>query len=240
MSDLSQVTGIFETLRYKEGVIEYLDRHLERLRRSCLMLGWQYPSCDYGQIIRETLKREELIGDLSRIRIVVTHGDVHIDVRRYSPLPRECYTQGAKLQRAHHPEFSPCARLKLRDRPKYDEALGKAEEEGYHESLLCHEGMILEGTTTNLIISHQGKYFIPPREDFRLPGVMERVVIEALGTDVIETPLRWPLASDSRIYLTSSLKGIVPVESIDGDLYPVDREDQLFQLISRFWPVNRR
>src|SRR5438270_6217299 len=71
---LLHAAGVFTTMRSYAGAVFRLDKHLERLRRSCeaLFIPLQYKDEQLTEATDELLRRNEL-GD-ARLRLTVTRG----------------------------------------------------------------------------------------------------------------------------------------------------------------------
>ena len=92
--------------------------------------------------------------------------------------------------------------------------------------LVDDDGRIFEGATSNIFLVRGGGLVTPPAEGDILPGVLRAKVEElatAAGIPVVEACARVAdLRPDDGMLLTSSVRGIVPVESVDGVQLQVD------------------
>ena len=71
-------------------------------------------------------------------------------------------------------------RHKTSDRGFYEEALAAAKSEGAQEALLVHpDGLVTEGSFTNIFVERDGILLTPPASLGLLPGVLRRSLIEA-------------------------------------------------------------
>ena len=81
------------------------------------------------------------------------------------------------------------------------------------------EGMVTEGTTSNVFIVRNVSLLTPPVKSL-LPGVTRRLIIAAAVTDglrVIEKPLRTEdLLEADEAFLTASLAEVVPIIAVDA------------------------
>ncbi len=86
--------------------------------------------------------------------------------------------------------------------------------------LVDDDGHIFEGSTSNMLLVRGGGLVTPPAEGAILPGVLRAKVAELAGThDIpfVEALVRVPdLRPDDGMLLTSSVRGIVAVASVDG------------------------
>ncbi len=90
-----------------------------------------------------------------------------------------------------------------------------------HEAILVGQfGEIVEGASSNLFVVRRGNLLTPPRESGILEGITRATVIEIaldMGIEVSETTL-FPsdLYAADEVFITSSIREIVPVTTVDG------------------------
>jgi branched-chain amino acid aminotransferase len=88
------------------------------------------------------------------------------------------------------------------------------------------EGRMFEGATSNIFLARGGGLVTTPAEGAILPGVMRAAlerVAETSGIAVIEAYGRVAdLRGDDAMFLTSSVRGIVPVSAVDDRPLRVD------------------
>jgi len=100
-------------------------------------------------------------------------------------------------------------------------ALREAREGGADEALVVNrDGMVVEGPTSNLFVVRRGELWTPPLEIGILAGITRSLVIELArgrGLSVRERALPpAQVAAADEVFLTSSIREIVPVVEIDG------------------------
>lgn len=230
--------GVFETIRYRWGMSEFLEEHLARLQQGCDALHFPFPDTNVRQDISAAVDAHGLANNTCRVRLFITADGLSITVESYEPLSQKKYSDGIRLITEPHPDPTQGARIKRIDRKGYQEALKRAQAKGYDECLFADRGGILECSTANVIVSDRGKYLVPKVGSSRLHGVMEQAVLNALTTPTQESELTLPLPKTAKLYITSSMRGIVPVREIGGTTLAIDRDDPLFLLIPRFWPYS--
>jgi len=100
-------------------------------------------------------------------------------------------------------------------------ALAEARATGAHEAIMCdREGFLAEGSSSNLFFRFQGQWQTPSLEVGLLAGITRRRVLllaESLGIPVCEG--HFPpenLLEASEAFLTSSVRGILPISSVSG------------------------
>jgi D-alanine transaminase len=88
------------------------------------------------------------------------------------------------------------------------------------EAILIRDGMVTEGTATNVFVVEDEVVRTPPKSTQILGGVTRELVIElarAAGIDCREEPLgEAQLRAAREIWLSSSTKEVAPVVQLDG------------------------
>ncbi len=88
------------------------------------------------------------------------------------------------------------------------------------EALLVRNGLVIEGSASNVFVVRDGAILTPPKGEQMLPGITRDLVLELAEqhalpcheTDISEDTLR----QAEEIWVTSSTREIVPVTSLDG------------------------
>jgi branched-subunit amino acid aminotransferase/4-amino-4-deoxychorismate lyase len=215
--------GLFETLRTWNGHTPLLERHRARLTQSASTLGLRVDPerLPDESAVRELLRAEEMRGDVG-LRITLTGGT---SASAYSciwmrtiPLPKQ-KGAGYGLGPTFEVTFDdPLLRHKTlnywRRRIAYDNAV----EQGFDEVLsTTADGIIWEGSRTNLFLVVNGGLVTPPMNGPILPGIMRAVVLERARSAAIPVKESHVTHSDfessnlSELFLTNALRGIIPV-----------------------------
>lgn len=225
--------GAFDFLRTYGGRPFRLHQNIARLRRSADLIGLSYPWTDdeISAIVHETLEHNRHASTEFNIRIVVTGGSSPDNITpqgqprllvMVTPLhktPDWWYTQGTKcitvsMERILHGAKS----------INYIPAImaqRMAREQGAIEALyLTRDGLVTEGTTTNLFVLY-GDRLVTPKMDV-LPGITRSVVLELTRPhyDVVERDLPYDeLLFADEVFITAANKQIVPVVQIDETVF---------------------
>lgn len=230
--------SVFEVMR-TYGRVPFGEReHLDRLARSCERMGFALPAPIevFSAEIRDAIARSS--EPECYVRVVVTRGrgPLHIDPSHardpvrvviaapLPPLPEGLYERGVAIVtvRAHRAtDHTPAAGAKVSAYVGNLLALSAARARGGYEALMVGEGgEITEGNSSNVFAIRAGTLRTPPVSTGILPGITRAFVIRvaaALGIPVREEIL---FASDleraDEAFLTSSLREIVPIVSVDG------------------------
>jgi branched-chain amino acid aminotransferase len=99
-------------------------------------------------------------------------------------------------------------------------ALGVAREQGAHEAILLdHDDRVTEGASSNLFVVQDGQLLTPPVSAGILEGITRHKVCALAaqaGFPVTERPIhRRELRQADEIFLTSTLREILPVQRVD-------------------------
>ena len=173
--------GAFETLKVVDGLPFAFGRHLRRLGRSLGVLGLQVPS---GARVREAVGRTlDVIGPvpLARLRITVTGGPGPLGSDRGSAVPTLIVAASvgapwpAEVAVATVPwtrnERSAVAGVKTTSYAENVMALREAHSRGAHEALFANtQGMLCEGTGSNVLVGIDGVLVTPPLSSGCLAG----------------------------------------------------------------------
>ena len=176
------------------------------------------------------------------MRIVVTRGagEVMLDpaaadqprliviVRAVNPPPPEAYRDGVEVAIVGRTRFSPSMQTATVDpQVKSGNYLGsviamfEARKRDAYEAILCDNvGRITEGSSSNFFIVNGNRVSTPPVSVGLLEGITRKKVIELLRREnigIAEQPL-WPidLQQADEAFLTSSVRGVVPIARVDG------------------------
>lgn len=168
---------LIETMAFDpaEG-IALLERHLERIKQSALALGFAFDR----HAVRNAI--HALCFDLdapAKVRLVVARSGAH--ALEAAPMPAS-FSGPAICAVLSLPVSESDWRLrhKTSDRGFYEAALKAARRAGAQEALLRRDdGLLTEGSFTNLFVEKDGVLVTPRSEHGLLPGVLRASLIEA-------------------------------------------------------------
>ncbi len=117
-------------------------------------------------------------------------------------------------------EGSPLSQIKCGNYGENILALREAMDKGANDAIMLNnKGRIACATTSNIFIVQDGKLVTPPLSEGAQNGITRKLVLERLNG--LEKPLTpEDLHNAEGIYLTNSLRGVVPVISLDGQPLP--------------------
>jgi 4-amino-4-deoxychorismate lyase len=235
--------GLFETIRAVDGAVPLWDRHMARLSDGCRRLG--LPAPDAGVLSRESARVIEGIPD-AVVKIIATRGRGErgyappgsIRVTRIvaafpsPPLPSDWYRGGIRVR---------CCELRLAAQPllagikhlnRLEQVLARAEwsDAAVVEGLLFDQaGNLVSATAANVFVGIDGGLLTPPIDQCGVAGVLRGALLDALSGVQVRTIMKEDLMRADEMFLTSSVRGVLPVRALDGRTMPVGRHARLAQ-----------
>lgn len=235
--------GLFETIRFVAGKAPLWARHMRRLTHGCERLRLPSPDPD-----RLRCEAQRVCGGMAHavVRITLTRG---IGERGYAmpatprctrivaafPMPSMAaatYVDGIRLhlcdtRLAEQPMLAGIKHLN-----RLEQVLARAEwsDPAIAEGLLCDmHGRAISAVSANLFAVVDGVPVTPSLERCGVAGVARAEVLDVLPqTQVRDLPLDDCLRA-SELFLTSSVRGILPVQAVGDNVYgpgPVTRAMQ--------------
>ena len=236
--------GLFETLLVLDGHVPLWERHMARLALGCDRLGLPAPD---PELLAAELAR--VAGGLARaaVRITLTRGS---GLRGYAPpvppaptrivaafplLPPAAHVQGDGIRvRLCELRLAPQPRLAgIKHLNRLEQVLARAEwdDPAIGEGLLLDtEGHLVSATAANLFLVRGGTLLTPALDQCGVAGVARAEVI-ATRPDCLTCQLDPDdLMHADEVFLTSSLRGIVPVTQLAGRSWPVGPTTRALQV----------
>jgi len=219
--------GLFETLRTQNGRAPLLDRHLARMERSARELGLPFDPVvkPDAKAVLNLVEAEGLGGDVL-VRITLTGGLAETSGAtlwmRVAPLPPPARPGGIVVavgpwRVLRDDRF---ARFKSLNYWSRRAAFETARRLGFDEVLsLTDDGCVWEGSRTNLFAVRGATLITPSLDGPLVPGIMRGLVLElarglSLSVDEAKELRRDDLAGADEVFLTNSVRGIVPVTRV--------------------------
>jgi branched-chain amino acid aminotransferase len=230
--------SVFETLRTYSGKPFALAEHVERLRRSAEQVLIELPITP-AQISSEVTRAVELSGfPESYVRVMLTRGQgaLGLDPRAavrplrvlivapLSPPPLSDYRNGISVitfQTSRVQDDTPAAGAKIGNYLVAVLAHKQAAEVGAKEALVKNvAGEVVEGATSNVFWFEGGKLWTPPVSAGILAGITRHHILEAARDLNLPVEMRVPkveeLVDSEGVFISSSIREMLPVVSIDG------------------------
>jgi branched-chain amino acid aminotransferase len=230
--------SVYETMRTSGGEPVELTRHLARLHRSAAGIGLSLPFSDTA--IAEAIHATHAAAgnDESYVRVIVTRGagPIMLDPRKSEsptlvvlvqplvlPTP-EAYEKGISVvvvgtMKTLGGMLDPS--IKTGNYLGSILATRRAIEAGGDDAILCNaEGEVVEGATSNIFFVKGGQLATPPLDAGLLAGITREVVCRLageIGHPIVQLRVHPDdLRAADEMFLTSSVRGIMPVTTVDG------------------------
>jgi branched-subunit amino acid aminotransferase/4-amino-4-deoxychorismate lyase len=220
------VSGLFETLRVREGRIPFLAEHLARLGAGLWRLGLEAAPPGLDHRLRSLADAGESV-----LRVTIDAAGERIETRAVPPEgPLSVVTSAT----AHRPYP-----LKSTERTVFEEARAAAEARGAAEALLLTaDGFLAEGTISSLFFWSDELLCTPDLGLGILPGVgRARVMALARGAGIPVAEGRFAPAAlaEGRAtpFLVNAVRGVIAVSSLDGA--PLREDPRTTALAAGFW-----
>ena len=233
--------GVFDTMSAPKGVPFLFDEHMARLfdNMKKLEITLPYASKDLHGMISKLLDENGLAGTDSYVRTTVTRGinaggmfypsttpTLVIIADRVPDNLDDVRDKGVTCIVSEVPKIvaSPLNEIKSLNFMWSILGMKAAHEAGADECIFFNsDGLLAECCTSNIYIIKDKVILTPPESAGLLPGVTRDYLIALLGKSGITVQkrdiTRDELLSADEVFLTSSLRGVVPVSSIEGKSY---------------------
>lgn len=243
--------GLFETMAFRAGTLEFIDAHIARLIDGCRRLNIEFAQAEKLtnelHIVCQSLTDTDAI-----IKVIITRGSggrgylatSGVEPTRIIstyPLPNYPihYSQaGVKVRLCTHTLSENPALAGIKHLNRLDQVLARNE---WHDSdiaegiMLDYAGNVIEGTMSNVFIVKAGKLFTPILDKSGVAGVMRAQIIllaDLLNIPVVEARVHIDdfMAADE-IFISNSVIGIWPVSEMDNTVYPTGPITQNLQYV---------
>jgi branched-chain amino acid aminotransferase len=222
--------GCFEVLRTWDGVARDIEAHLDRLFETARFLSLK--TIERAKLTEAIYRTIQAAGPgEQRIRILLTRGEGSLWQRLgelgpgraiviVEPLPLQPFELSIAVVEWPLPDREQRGHKTL---AYLDAVIARelARVAGADEAIrLDGAGHVVEGATSNVFTINHGVVATPPTDRGALPGIVRGRVLALCARDGIATRVRDLSLRDLRtadeVFVTSSLRGVVPVTRIDN------------------------
>jgi branched-subunit amino acid aminotransferase/4-amino-4-deoxychorismate lyase len=233
--------GVYEAIRVSNGVVYFLDHHIERLLGSALIISLEHDFS--GEKIKNAIL--ELVAKTEvatyNLKVLLIGGpkkeDAFLSILCFNPFfpDKKMYRDGVELSVTYYERLYPHAKTlnMLQSYLSYRDARAKG---CYDSALINRRGCITEGTRTN-IFAIKDDILYTPNESEILLGVTRKAVLHVAmknGFRVEEKDLRLEdLQNFQGVFLTSTSSKIVPIRKI-GEIICPPTPESLKRLMKLF------
>lgn len=214
--------GVFETISIRNGQLEYLDAHMERLVQSVESLNLPYDVSQeiIGKQLNDYCKEHHLTEGVIKLLIGDTTPNETI-THRPNPYIREHYNKGFTLSISDIRRHSSNPLWQHKTTNYWLNIMVKNLAEPNEEILFLNENSeITEGTLSNVFIVNNNIIKTPCLSCGLLPGIMRQQVLETCKQLNIEVRTGHLTTEDlleaDSIFITNSIMGIMPITKFIG------------------------
>lgn len=221
--------GVYETMKVRNGVLYFVDTHIDRLFHSatCIELSHPFTKKQIVTFIQNLLS--ELSEESLNLKILLMGGQNPKEATLYVfPLApffpkRTWYRDGVSVCSFVYERWMPQAKS-LNMLPSYY-YFTHAKKEGHYDALFVDNDLnIREGTRTNFYVMKGKKIYSPPKE-LVLEGVTMMTLEKAIHNSDFSIEYKQiaytSLSSYDGAFLSSTSTKIIPISSIDGNPMPI-------------------
>lgn len=230
---LSYGDGLFETIRFEGSKAPLWTRHMDRLALGCKRLRLPVPDAamlwQEAQQVRAALPRCVLritltrgVGERGYVQPAIIEPTRIVAAFPMPLLPASLYVDGMRLHRC---------RTALADQPllagikhlnRLEQVLARAEwnDPAIGEGLVCdRHGNVISATAANLFAVVDGALVTPALDRCGVAGVARAAMLDAFPhCQVRDLPIEEALRA-AELFLSSSIRGILPVQSVGDTVY---------------------
>ena len=226
--------GVYEVVRYYQGRPFQLEAHLQRLQRSAQGACLPLPKAvaELPAIIACLLAENNLQD--TNIYIECTRGTAHPRTHAFPAephptllvmpqpihsLPAEARTRGVSAITVPDLRWQRCDIKSIMLLPNVM-AKTQARERGAFEAILVRDGIVTEGSSTNIFAVLDGVLATHPANHHILGGITRQIVLQLAA--VLRIPVREePFTVEQmyhaqEVFLTSTTSEVLPITQIDG------------------------
>ena len=244
--------GLFESMRMKGHEVIAIQQHLNRFTEACSFLDIEQPHnfslVDEAAKLWEMAKRP--ISARLRLQVWRTGGTFYraedqgtLRILELHPLAEAVYPGGPAVPMlglfdGQPVNPAPLGNFKTSSCLPSILAANWAKHHGFDDALLLdHAGNLAEATSSNFFAVLEGQILTPDLKQGGLHGVMRQTVIDlaqALGHKVTVGPISPDLLFNvSELFLTNSVRGVVPVHSYCGKSLHTTVANKLLTALNR-------
>ncbi len=229
--------GIYEVVPVFEGRLFLPHQHLTRLEKSAegIQLALPFTVEEFLPICQQLLQHNAHQGDTQMVYIEVTRGAAPVREHTFpADVPPTVFAQCTPVKAASVAELSKGSSATtvqdIRWSWCYIKAITllpnvmfaeRAKAAGSREAIILRDGMALEGASSNLFIVEDGVIITPPVNHQILPGITRDLVLQLAAKHQVpykeEAIPEVRLRHADEIWMTGSIKEILPVTYLDGE-----------------------
>lgn len=226
--------GVYEVVRIVKGRLHRMQEHLDRMADGLESLQIELEDVGIFNEIAERLMKENDLGQDATIYMQVTRGaaprrhafpepgtkpSVFALARPYTPHPESLFENGVGVVTTSDIRWARCDIKSIALLPNVL-ANQKAKAAGAQETIFIRDGVLLEGSQSNLFGVRDGTLITYPASNYILAGITRAEVIDLARE--LEIPVKeGPLYAEEfdkfdELFLTGTTTEVMPIVTVDG------------------------
>jgi D-alanine transaminase len=221
-------------VRIYNGRLFHFDAHMQRLRSGLAALRIDAAAADgLGDVAARLIADNAVTGD-GTLYIQVTRGvaprkhafpaggvkpSVYSFAKPFNNYPAAHFEEGVAAITVPDTRWSRCDIKSIALLPNVL-ANQQAHEAGAFEALFVKDGIVIEGSHSNLFAVLDGTLITYPSSNYILTGITRNLVLQLareLGIPAVEAPLYWEqLGTVEEMFLSGTTTEITPLATVDG------------------------
>jgi branched-subunit amino acid aminotransferase/4-amino-4-deoxychorismate lyase len=221
----------FESILYIGDRFPFLNLHLERILELAHVLHIEFTI----KLDELDIRLREAIHDSSerkfRLKFKIHEDNLHIDTIESQLTHPYSFQNYPSISLVIYPHYTKpqetLSRWKYENHHLYQDSIEFAHQSGAFQSIILNEKRdIVETSLSNFFYFIDNKLYTPPLSSGAVNGVFRRYLMSKYN--IIEKKLHWDdLKLIEEVFISSAIRGIVPVKKIDDFTYPTIQSDQM-------------
>jgi len=214
--------GVFTTIKYDNNEIEFLSDHLDRLKISTQNYGMDFYDLDYKTIIKNLISKNSLTH--ARIKIIYYLKDKETGYIITAEKIKNINNKGIDLilSEEKRGNLTIYKHKTLNYMNNYKNIL-EFKDKNCDILNIDYNDNILETSTSNIFFIKKNKIVTPSEKQPILPGIIRKKILELKKVDnfeIFEENIKKQNIDEfDGVFLTNSIKKIIPVKKIDNIKY---------------------
>jgi branched-chain amino acid aminotransferase len=239
--------GFFETMRWEDGQIALWEGHIRRMKKAMKLLNMALPTHVDEEFLLKAIKElTNLNGqNKARVRLQVYRLDASSEnsvnsgwlIETETPVWTDLKTYSLCLYSDEAKSTDTYSNLKHGNYQLYHRASHYAAEKKYDDAVVLNsKGHVCDSSRANIFMICGERIVTPSLEEGCIAGVFREYFLSALsqaGKQVTECSIHPDeLYKADEIFLTNSVRGIMPIHEWEGNKMKTDRSAELASIHS--------
>ena len=230
--------GVFETIAFSEGELEFWNEHMSRLKKGCKALAISLP--DLKRIFSKAKVMCKFFGGRGVLKIIVSRGVGErgykipekitpswvISAHPWRDFPNFYFHRGVNVRKCKTIISRQSSLSRIKHLNRLEQVLARSEwkTKNIAEGLMCDsKGYVIEGTMSNIFMVKSNALYTPNLDFCGIEGIMRNIIINIARRKRIPIfikNIRYnELFRADGLFLVNSLIGIWPIRQLESKIY---------------------